>query len=142
MPADQSRAFSGRDNLETMKAARNYNAYLADLVVGWRGGATEALDFGAGSGTLTALVRARGLRLTCVEQDPVLARTLAEHGFPVLADIGAAPAASALPASSRIPCSRGNRCRRARKSRPCAGQRSGGMAASFAGAPRSRQVVG
>jgi SAM-dependent methyltransferase len=70
-----------------MKEARNYNAYLAGLVLRWAGSAREALDFGAGNGTMGSLIRDRGLNLVCVEPDQRLAGSLRAAGFEVQPDV-------------------------------------------------------
>ena len=82
-------AYTGVDNLEAMAEARRYNAFLADLVVRSAGGAPRALDFGAGTGTFAAMVRDRGLQVTCVEVDPDLRARLDAQGFATSAGLEA-----------------------------------------------------
>lgn len=74
-------AYSGAAVLETMAEARNYNRFLADLVAGSLGGCRSVVDFGAGDGTLTRLVAARGLQVSCVEQDTAFLAHLRDAGF-------------------------------------------------------------
>jgi SAM-dependent methyltransferase len=83
--------YQGTDNLEVMAEARNYNAFLVDLVLAHRQGASRAVDFGAGVGTLAALVRDRGLDVLCVEPDPRQRVAIADRGMTALADLDALP---------------------------------------------------
>ena len=89
-----SGAYVGIGNLEVMAVARNYNAFLADLVVQAVGDGSRCLDFGAGDGLMTGLVAARGVRPACVEPDPQLAARLATAGFTVWPDLADCPPAS------------------------------------------------
>jgi SAM-dependent methyltransferase len=68
-------------NLETMEVARNYNEFLASAVESRVDPGRPVLDFGAGSGTHTGRLRARGLDVRCVEPDPRLRRRLQGKGF-------------------------------------------------------------
>lgn len=88
-PGDE--AFPGAENLEVMREARRYNAFLAATVVRLAPAGGRVLDFGAGSGTITRLVAerlpaGRGA-ITCVETDPALRARLAEAGFATAASI-------------------------------------------------------
>lgn len=81
VPAAASSPYVGGENLEIMDGAHNYNAWLADMATaGFRAG-DSVLDFGAGRGTLTSLLRDRGLRVTALEPDEAMARRLEQHGF-------------------------------------------------------------
>ena len=78
------------DNLEVLEEAVNYNRYLVHLVMEASGGSGQALDFGAGTGTIASGVRARGLEIVCVEPDDQLRERLEERGFrahPSIADV-------------------------------------------------------
>ncbi len=55
--------YTGLDVLETLGAARNYNRYLTDLVEAGAADARTAVDFGAGIGTFSELIRLA--RLSC-----------------------------------------------------------------------------
>jgi SAM-dependent methyltransferase len=79
--------YSGVDNLEVLTCAVNYNRFLVDCVVRAGRGAAGAVDFGAGEGTLSAAVRERGLKVTCVEPDPRLRDRLRGQGFEVIAGL-------------------------------------------------------
>ncbi len=61
--------YSGIDNLEAMKAAKNYNHWLAGLVgENIPSGAGKIVDFGAGNGMLARMLQAKtGKSVLCVE---------------------------------------------------------------------------
>ncbi len=81
--------YQGIDNLDVLDDAVRYNRFLVDEVVHSASGCAGALDFGAGTGSLSVLVRERGLKVVCVEPDPRLRNRLAELGFDVYADVAA-----------------------------------------------------
>lgn len=78
--------YTGVDNLEVMLEAKRYNAFLADLVVAHRSGTSAVLDFGAGIGTFSEMVRDRGLNVTCLEIDAYQSDILRGKGFDVVRD--------------------------------------------------------
>lgn len=82
--------YSGRDNLEVMKEAINYNNYLLDLILASARKDDFLVDFGAGNGTFTLPVKWAGYRVICVETDPTLAASLIRHGITVLDDLAQA----------------------------------------------------
>lgn len=82
--------YSGRDNLEVMKEAVNYNKYLLDLIIVSAQVGDSLVDFGAGNGTFSLPVASAGYRVICVETDPVLSASLASHGMAVLTDLAQA----------------------------------------------------
>jgi len=81
----RDRSFPGVDNLEVMREALRYNAFLAGQVASLAPAGGRILDFGAGSGTITRLVAAAlpggPGTVTCVEPDPVLRKHLEKAGF-------------------------------------------------------------
>lgn len=81
------RLYTGIDNLEVLADAVRYNRFLVDSLVRESTGSATAVDFGAGTGLLTAITRARGLDVVCVEQDPRLEHHLREQGFDVHRDM-------------------------------------------------------
>jgi SAM-dependent methyltransferase len=83
--------YQGTDNLEVMAEARNYNAFLVDLVLAHRQGASRAVDFGAGVGTFAALVRERGLDVLCVEPDSQQCAAIANRGMTAITGLDALP---------------------------------------------------
>jgi len=84
--------YSGTDNLEAMAAARNYNAFLVQMLAKHLRGRKEILDFGAGIGYFAGKMRELGFSMTCIEPDPALASQLRALGFacaPSLQAVGA-----------------------------------------------------
>jgi SAM-dependent methyltransferase len=60
---------TGTENLEVMKEAVKYNAYLASLVRHAAPPGGRVLDFGAGLGTFAGILAAEGYAVVCVEPD-------------------------------------------------------------------------
>jgi 2-polyprenyl-3-methyl-5-hydroxy-6-metoxy-1,4-benzoquinol methylase len=73
--------YSGGTQLETMEVARNYNDFLASVVLSCADPSRPVLDFGAGRGTHARALRARGLDVRCIEVDSELRRRLQAEGF-------------------------------------------------------------
>ncbi len=85
-------AYAGTDNLEVMKEARNYNAFLLDLVMRSATDWTRTIDFGAGIGTFAEMVRERaGIDITCIETDERQRATLRAKGFDAFGNLDALP---------------------------------------------------
>lgn len=76
--------YTGVDNLEVMLEAKRYNAFLADLVLSHRSGTGPVLDFGAGIGTFSEMVRDRGMNVSCLEIDAYQSDVLRGKGFDVV----------------------------------------------------------
>ena len=76
--------YSGKDELELLEQAANYNRRLVDLVCGVDAPEKRAVDFGAGTGTLALAVAERGYEVTCIEPDSDLRATIAARGVRVL----------------------------------------------------------
>ena len=76
-------AYSGIDNLEVMREAKNYNAFLISQVSNAAREAKLALDFGAGLGAFAIPLRATERTVDTVETDPDLKSELSGHGFTV-----------------------------------------------------------
>jgi SAM-dependent methyltransferase len=68
-------------------ALRNYNASIAAMVVRYGAGAVRVMDFGAGIGTLSDLVRANGIAPLCLEPDPGQRAALERRGFRTAASL-------------------------------------------------------
>ncbi|MCI0451162.1 MAG: class I SAM-dependent methyltransferase [Candidatus Latescibacteria bacterium] len=83
--------YQGVDNLEVLANAARYNRFLVDCIVEASAGRRTALDFGAGTGSMSILVRDRGLRIACVEPDPRLRARLSGLGFDVYDDVARIP---------------------------------------------------
>lgn len=79
--------YNGIDNLEVMQEAKNYNAYLLDLIEPHGSNPKLIVDFGAGSGTFALPMVSRGHSVTCVEPDTILSNRLAKDGVKVLSSI-------------------------------------------------------
>ncbi len=76
-------SYTGKDNLEVMALAENYNAHLTGLLLQHVKNCTDILDFGAGTGTFARALRRHGYAVTCIETDPDLCSSLKELGFHV-----------------------------------------------------------
>jgi hypothetical protein len=87
-------SYTGLDVLETLDSATNYNAFLVDLILRSAGGRRRMLDFGAGKGTFSKLLRNSGVDVTCVEPDSYLGDVLAREGFPTFSDLDQVPESS------------------------------------------------
>ena len=74
--------YVGRENLDVMVVAGNYNRWLIDLAAANFDHGAKLLDFGAGTGTLTRLFRARGFDVRACEPDAAMARELVRAGVP------------------------------------------------------------
>ena len=85
MPKFESHSgeYSGRETLEDLASASNYNDYLAGLISGLASRGSNVLDFGAGTGTFMRLMDNFEYRLSAVETDAVLASGIEARGFSV-----------------------------------------------------------
>jgi SAM-dependent methyltransferase len=81
---DQSsaNAYSGVENLEVMREARKYNAFLLSLITRRLSPGDKVVDFGAGCGTLALPLLQSGVDIVCVEPDPTLNACLRQSGLP------------------------------------------------------------
>lgn len=79
-------SYSGIDNLEVLADAVRYNRFLVDSVIAAGRGCHSAVDFGAGTGSLSVMVRDGGMDVSCVEPDRQLRDRLRDLGFTVYAD--------------------------------------------------------
>lgn len=75
--------YTGVDNLEIMKLAENYNAYLETLVLDCCRGMDRILDFGAGLGVFADRIRKKNRNVCCFEVDAGLANHLTSQGYTV-----------------------------------------------------------
>jgi SAM-dependent methyltransferase len=83
--------YTGCENLEAMKEAKNYNDYLINLVIDHGKLASKknrkVLDFGAGSGTYTDILLGKGYSADCVEPDQKLQKILKSKNYKVYKDV-------------------------------------------------------
>jgi ubiquinone/menaquinone biosynthesis C-methylase UbiE len=80
-PESADQGYSGCDVLEVMAEAVNYNRWLCELVSHRVPPGSKLLDFGAGTGTFSSAMKARGYDVACVELDDGLRSGLREAGF-------------------------------------------------------------
>jgi SAM-dependent methyltransferase len=83
--------YTGTENLEVMKEAKNYNRFLIDMVARGARSGDRVVDFGAGIGTFALPMAALGHDLACVEPDRAQSSGLAAQGLEVLPDIALLP---------------------------------------------------
>jgi SAM-dependent methyltransferase len=79
--------YSGRDNLDVMLDAKNYNDFLLKLIRLPAKKNISIIDFGAGGGTFCLPLRAAGYQVACIETDPILSQKLTNAGLKVWDDI-------------------------------------------------------
>lgn len=79
-------AYTGVDNLEVMREAKNYNRYLLHLVRD-HAAPGRIIDFGAGAGTFALPIAALGCDVTAVEPDDLLRNRLEAQQLKVASDI-------------------------------------------------------
>lgn len=85
------KAYAGTDNLVAMSLAFNYNNFLVQEVLKNFGGSSVVMDFGAGTGTFARKLRDQGLKVICIELDPLLRANLKSDGFDCYADLSEIP---------------------------------------------------
>jgi SAM-dependent methyltransferase len=74
--------YQGRDVLELMIKAKNYNRVLTDLSLKYlNANDINIVDFGAGIGTFSEILRERGFNVTCIETDPEQLNTIKGKNF-------------------------------------------------------------
>lgn len=84
----QDEGYTGRDNLEAMAEAKNYNKFLINFIKqSNKGSHKKILDFGAGSGTYADLLKKENITVDCLEPDNILNEQLSKKGYKVYADI-------------------------------------------------------
>jgi len=86
--------YSGRDNLDVMADALNYNHFLTRLILNWFRQTGHLVDFGAGAGTFAVQVAAAGFDVSCIETDPMLSAMLKRKGLRVASELDTVPDAS------------------------------------------------
>jgi SAM-dependent methyltransferase len=81
------RDFEARDLIEVMEEAVRYNRFLIAELARWARGLRSVLDFGAGNGRFALALRERGVEVTAIEPDPLLAGSIRARGVPAVADL-------------------------------------------------------
>lgn len=82
--------YSGVSLLENMESATNYNNHVADLILRHRRG-TKILEFGAGTGTIAAVLKDRNVNVECWELDPGLREQLKKRNLTTISSFPNAP---------------------------------------------------
>ncbi len=79
-------SYSGKDELQQQRHLRRYNRFIAGLFARTAKPGQSLLDFGAGIGTISSLVKqmASPGKITCIELDQENAQVLKSKGFEVL----------------------------------------------------------
>lgn len=78
---DATPGYSGRDNLQVMRHAHNYNNFLLNLVRASATSKDRILDFGAGLGFFASELGKQNLNVICVEADAFLASEIDSIGI-------------------------------------------------------------
>ena len=80
--------YTGREELEQLLLMPGYNRHIAGLCLAAIVPGQTLLDFGAGTGTISSLIRerARAAKMLCLEIDPANVAALRSRGFDVIAD--------------------------------------------------------
>ena len=94
MIKEESFTYSGHENLLAMQHAKNYNAYLSDVIRKYGHGYLNIVDFGAGVGALAEQSKNWAGRLICVEPDQKQLDILRASGFETVPDIASLPDSS------------------------------------------------
>jgi SAM-dependent methyltransferase len=81
--------YTGREELEQLLLMPGYNRHIAQLCLVAIAPGQTLLDFGAGTGTISALVRdqAQAAKLWCAEIDAANIAALKKQGFDVITDV-------------------------------------------------------
>ena len=88
MAPDTCAPYAGRENLEVMQEAENYNRYLLALISRHVQPGGRISDFGAGVGTFAMPLRKRGADVLCIEPDAGLQGELRRAGLRVCGNLG------------------------------------------------------
>lgn len=81
------RHFEARDLIEVMEEAVRYNRFLISELARWAADLRSVLDFGAGNGRFAIALRERGVEVSAIEPDPLLAGSIRARGVPVYSDL-------------------------------------------------------
>jgi SAM-dependent methyltransferase len=99
MKTDYTSGYTGVENLEVLKLAKKYNHYLLQEVLRNISPSPYSssplgplVDFGAGMGTFSQMVRDQGFQVECIEYDQNLRAGLSSQGFKAYQDLSSYPA--------------------------------------------------
>jgi SAM-dependent methyltransferase len=87
--------YTGSDNLDIMRLAKNYNSFLMSLISKYAPRSGTLIDFGAGSGTYASMIPTEQRSLICVEPDAHLRKRLEDKRLETRKDITELPDKSA-----------------------------------------------
>jgi SAM-dependent methyltransferase len=89
-------SYTGKDELQQQRYLQRYNRFIASLFAGTAAPGQSLLDFGAGIGTISSLVKemASPRKITCIELDQENAQVLKDKGFEVLSHAELCPPGS------------------------------------------------
>lgn len=83
--------YTGQETLEVLKDAKKYNDFLVNITIKTlrlsKSKKQKILDFGAGIGTYTDLLRDKNYTADCLEPDARQAKILKQKGYKVYTDI-------------------------------------------------------
>ncbi len=80
--------YTGTENLEIMLDAKNYNSFIASLILKQHLPiSSKIVDIGAGIGLFAEMIESKGYKVHCVEPDIAQAEKLKEKGFTVSSSI-------------------------------------------------------
>lgn len=85
--------YTGHEELEQVRLIQRYNRHIAELFLAVIEPGQALLDFGAGIGTISTLIRerARAASILCVEIDANNVLALKREGFDVITDVRRVP---------------------------------------------------
>ena len=83
--------YEGTDVLEMFEDAYNYNGHILNCALKYLKPGKNTLDFGAGKGTFSRMLKGRGLSMSCVEKDPAMYESLKKEFSHVYNDIDQVP---------------------------------------------------
>ena len=87
--------YSGQENLEAMRSAKNYNKYLINIIEtqikNIKKNNVKILDFGSGIGTYADYLKEKGYKVDCLELDEDQIKKLRQKGYKVYDSIGKLP---------------------------------------------------
>lgn len=75
--------YSGKDNLDVMTNALNYNTYISNLIYSEIRKNDFIVDFGAGNGIFAKSIAKSGFNISCIETDLILITQLCSLGLTV-----------------------------------------------------------